>query len=413
MADVYSLDLDEELLSHLPDADSWIVIRGEGLNADLINDDDIRDIFLWQEQHIRREGKPATASVLAEEFDLEFDEPLTAIGDLLDRLRERYMRNQGRERLKVIGEAYKSDPSQIPNLLLKEGRELSALLTRHGEMYGTGDYQRIRHHYDQKVLQGPGASFGHAEVDEYFFGMQKGLYFTVAPPKTYKSWWMINSLMANVENGTCSHLDSLELPAKESKMRLYCLMANVPWWHYLRNCVSEDEWGRIREATEILDGSGVFKIAKPPEGERTIDHLVGNARDAGAEVVFIDQLQYIEDSKGKALGELNEPGAYWGVLNRARNLSDEGPICIAHQFNRSAMFADEMPVIQQAKGSSAIEETATLALGMWASKDMRRSSVVELGTLISRNSISFASWEMAVDLSRGCSFTITGRNDED
>lgn len=411
MSDVYALDLDEELLSHLPDPESWVVIRGEGLKSDLILDDDIREIYKWQDHHIRREGKPATASVLAEEFDLELDEPLTAIGDLIDRLRERYMRNQGRERLKVIGEKYKEDPGQIPNMLVKEGRELAALLSKHGEMYGSGDYQRARHRYDQKVLQGPGASFGFEPLDDYFFG-QRGLTFMVAPPKTYKSWFMLQAVVSNVANGKGVELDSLELPAEESDMRLRCLLADVPWWHYLRNRITNEEWDRIKEASELIDGMGMYKIVKPPEGERSIDHLVGKARDNGADIVFIDQLQYVETDNGKALGELNEPGAYWGVLNRARNLSDEGPICIAHQFNRSTMFCDEMPVVQQAKGSSAIEETATLALGMWASKDMRRSSVVELGTLISRNSM-FASWEMAVDLSRGCSFTITGRNDDE
>jgi hypothetical protein len=409
--DVYALDLDEELLSHLSDPESWVVIRGEGISPDLINDDDIREIFHWQDQHIRREGKPATASVLAEEFDLELSEPLTAIGDLLDRLRDRYMKGQGRKALRDIGEQYKKDPAQIPNMLIKEGRELAALLSRHGEMYGTGDFQRARHRYDQKVLQGPGHSFGFPEVDDYFFG-QRGLTFMVAPPKTYKSWFMLQGLVSNVENGACAYLDSLELPAEESDMRLRCLLANVPWWHYLRNRITDDEWGRIKEASELIDGMGMYKIVKPPEGERSIDHLVGKARDAGADIVFIDQLQYVEGENGRALGELNDPGQYWGVLNRARNLSDDGPICIAHQFNRSAMFCDEMPVIQQAKGSSAIEETATLALGMWASKDMRRSSVVELGTLISRNSM-FASWEMAVDLSRGCSFNINGRIDDE
>lgn len=413
MADneVYALDLDEELLSHLPDPESWVVIRGETVSPSLIFDEDIREIFKWQDHHIREHGKPATASVLAEEFDLEFSDPLTAIGDLLDRLRERYMRREGRERLKIIGEAYKEDPAQIPNLLIKEGRGLAQLLTKHGEVYGTGDYDRARHRYDVKVAQGPGASFGFDMLDDYFFG-QRGLTFMVAPPKTYKSWWMLKGHITNVEQGRSSHLYTLELPAEESDMRLRCLLADVPWWHYLRNRITDEEWSRIKEASELIDSLGVYKLVKPPEGERGIDSLVGKARDAGADIVYIDQLQYVEGENGRALGELNDPGQYWGVLNRARNLSDDGPICIAHQFNRSTMHADEMPLVQQAKGSSAIEETATLALGMWASKDMRRSSMVEVGTLISRNNM-FASWEMQVDLSRGCNFEIVGRVEDD
>jgi hypothetical protein len=85
---------------------------------------------------------------------------------------------------------------------------------------------------------------------------------------------------------------------------------------------------------------------------------------------------------------------------------------IAHQFNRSAMGADKMPSVEQAKGSSAIEEVSTLALGMWANRDMRRSGIVEIGTLIARN-VMYASWEMEFELARGCGFRIIGRAPEE
>lgn len=127
----YALDLDEDFLSHLPRPAAWMVIKGEGIKSDLILDEEVRKIFEWQDDHFRQHGKPATASVLAEEFDIELAEPLTAIGDLLDRLRERFIKNQGRERLKAIGETYKHDPSQVPQMLVSEGRYLSSLLTSH------------------------------------------------------------------------------------------------------------------------------------------------------------------------------------------------------------------------------------------------------------------------------------------
>jgi hypothetical protein len=72
------------------------------------------------------------------------------------------------------------------------------------------------------------------------------------------------------------------------------------------------------------------------------------------------------------------------------------------------MSADSMPEMQQAKGSSAVEEIATLILGLWANKDMRRSNVMELGTLASRNYM-LASWEVGIELSRGCNFELLGK----
>lgn len=407
---VYALDLDEDLLSHLADPESWLVLQAEGLDPQLIEDDFVRDVYDWQLQHQRKHHRPATASVLADTFDLDLVEPLTAAGDLLDRLRERYANNKQRDKLRQVVKLQHEDPLQVSAAMIQAGRELAQLLQPKGEMFGTGDFLRAKHRYDIKAMQGPGASFGHPLIDEYFYGM-RGLTFWIAPPKRYKSWMMIKAVIENVRQGKAAWLYSLELPAEETDMRLRCLLADIPWYRYTKNMLSEAEWKLIEHASETIDGMGMYKIVKPPDGERDMDSMVFKARDAGADVIFFDQLQYIE-TDGQNLGAWNETGKYWKVLNRARDLSDEGPLGIAHQFNREARWADSMPPIENAKGSSSIEETATVALGMFANKDMMRSGTVEVGTLISRNS-GLASWEMDVDLSRGCSFEIERRLEDE
>lgn len=409
--EIYSLDLDEDLLSHLADRESWAALVGD-LSPELIEDDFVAEVFEWQLQHSRKHGQPATASVLEDSFDLEIRPPETVPGDLLERLRERYARNQQRDRLReVIKLQNGEEPLLVAGALTRLGRELQHLLTPKGEMFGTGDYDRAMHRYEQKVLRGKGPSLGHKMLDDYFYGMV-GLTFWIAPPKRYKSWQMILGVVENAMQGKASRLYSLELPAEETDMRLRCVLADVPWWHYVKNMITDSEKARIHEASTLIDESGMYQIVKPPAGERGIDDMVYKARDAGIEAIFFDQLQYIEGPEGHSLGALNKTGDYWAVLNRARDLSDEVPLCIAHQFNREAMYADSMPPIQNAKGSSAVEETATLALGMWANKDMMRSGTVEVGTLIARNHM-YAAWEMDVELSRGCSFSIERRVEED
>jgi hypothetical protein len=408
--DIYVLDLDEELLSHLPDPESWLELKAEGFKVEFIEDDFIREVYEWQNRHAREYGAPATATVLADQFDVGFDDPQTTVGDMLDRMRERYMNNQGRDALKRIGTTFKKDPLVIPDMLAREGRKLQTLLNRRGEMFGTGDVDRALHQYEMKAAKGPGSSLGFPEVDAHHYG-QQGLTFVIAPPKSFKSWNIIEVAFANVMKGKHVRISSLELPAEETDMRLRCRAANIPWWHYVRRCMTSEELRRIKEAEEILKEVGMYTISKPPEHERTMDHLIGNARDQGAHLVCVDQLQYVEFD-GKSLGAWNDTGKYFGAVNRARDLSDEGDIYIAHQFNREARFADAMPPIEMTKGSSAIEEGATLALGMWANKDMRRSNIVELGTLISRNH-GYASWNVQVELSKGCDFKIIGRADEE
>jgi hypothetical protein len=408
--EIYVLDLDEEFMAHLVIPESWFIIQTEDVSYDLIEDEFIRAVYEYQKQHFLEEGKIATASVLADEFEIDLVEPETAINDLIGRLRVRYLKNKGREALKSAIALQNEDPSAVPGFLLKRGRELQAISSRRGEAFDQSDYDRAIYLYDKKVNEGPGASLGYDELNEYFYG-QRGLTFVIAPPKAYKSWFLINNLVSNVLGGDLGFLYSLELPAHETDMRLRCLLANVPFWRYLKNAFSPEQKAAIKDASKHIEETGYYKIIKPPLGQRSIDQIVDNAGNAGANMVLIDQLQYVEVD-GKSLGELNNTGDYFGVINRARDLSDQIPIMIAHQFNRQSMYTDEMPDIRFAKGSSSIEEAATLALGLWASKEHRRLNRLELGTLISRNYM-YASWDMQVELSQGCSFKILGRKQDE
>lgn len=409
---VYQLDLDEELLAHLPILESWNVLQAEGFHADLISDPEIQAIYEWQAEHNRVHGQLATAAVLADQFDIDFREPDTAIGDLLDRLRERYMKNQGRKRLRyIVEDVYKEDPLAVPPALIKVGRELSQLLVSKGEMYGSGDFDRTLAHYHKKAEKGNGPSFGHPALDDYFNFMH-GITFLLAPPKSYKSWWCVQCTALNILQGKSVWLIPLEMPAVETNQRLYHMLGNVPWWKYVHNKLSDQDISELRDASEYADGSGVYKMWKPPHGERDLDDIVNRARDGGADLVIIDQLQYLEYAPGKSLGEANDTGRYWGVLDRARTLSDEGPLLIAHQFHRNPGGYESMPSVDHAKGSSSIEEVATLCLGMYANKDMKRSGRLEVGALISRNA-ELASWAVDVNLSSGCTLAVSHRIEDD
>lgn len=733
-----AVEPDIELLSHLPDPEAWLVLRAEKFRDELIEDDAVRAIYQWADQYYREHEQVATEAVLDEEFDIDFTEPETAIGYVIDTMRERFMKNGGRKALRVIGERFKEDPTSVPKLLLQQGKELTELLARRGEMYGTGDVDRTLKGYLDKATKGPGPSLGFKTLDDYFYG-QRGITVYAGPPKTWKalaldtpiptpdgwntmgnlqvgdrvfdehgqqcnvtyvneicfdrpcycvvfsdgtsivadaehewqtktrkpensvgirttqeirntllrkdhganhsitvmtrpldcgarnlpihpyvlgawlgdgtaadgaititdkpilekineagyvtrkwdsskymygvlglrrllresnllknkhipleylrasttqrvallqglmdtdghcavrdgacvlftsnetlrddyldlirglgfkpmvtqhratlkgidcgpkwhiafkaysdtpvfllprkrdrqnsnpekitrsrtrqivsvdpvdsvpvrcisvdspshlflagkgmipthnSWFMVKGVIENIFQGTYPWLYPLELPAEETNMRLICMISDIPWHKYIHNTITRDEQKMMKQVAKDLDEMGVYKIVQPPQGERSVDDLIGQAQDAGAGSIWVDQLQYVEVD-GKSLGAWNETGKYWEVLDRSRNLTDH--ICFAHQFNRSVMNADKMPSVQQLKGSSAIEETATLALGLWASKEMRKSKRLEVGTLISRNH-DFCNWEVEVDLTRRCNFEIVGVVEDD
>jgi replicative DNA helicase len=407
--EILALDLDWDLLNHLALPNSVFEFQGESLAPELIEDDQVRLVYEWTMHHLQEHGQPASASVIEDEFDfVAFEPPLSAVRDLIRRIRQRYLRNQGRQEITHVAEVYKEDPLLVPHALQVAHRNLAKLTTAAGEHFGTGDFARAMDRYDKRVTRGRGPSFGFEEVDEVFHG-QLGLTFWLGPPKSYKSWiGGVNTIVENVINEKVCVLYSLELPAEETDMRIRCMAANVPYWKYLKGALMPDDKEKLREASEMIDSLGAYHVIKPPPGERQVEFMISRARDLGAECIVLDQLQYIETSTGRTLGAKNDTGDYYEVCNKLRDESDEGPITVIHQFNRSVRNADEMPDMQQAKGSSAIEETATTVLGLWANKDMRASGVLELGTLASRN-YGLPSWTVGVELSRGCNFQLMGQ----
>lgn len=408
--DIVELDLDWDLLNHLAIRDSWVAIKAEQLSSNLIVDEYAQKVFEWQNHHARNHGQPANGSVLEDQFDdLALETPLTVIDDLIVRLRERYLKNHGREYLREAGKAWKEDPLTLGPEMIKAGRELMSITTSRGETWGTGDTDRAILEYHRNVIKGVGPSFGFKEIDNHLHG-QRGLSFQLGSPKSGKSWLATNAVVGNILEGNYVELYALELPAYEAHMRVRCMVADIPWWKFIKCILDEEDLDKLRETGEWLDATGLFKVIKPPYGEREADALVRGSVDRGADLVILDQLQYLEEN-GRALGDRNETGSYWSACNKLRDLSDEVPIYVVHQFNRGAAFMDEMPSMEYAKGSAAIEETATVCLGVWANKDMRQSGITEIGMLASRNH-PLVSWECKVELSRGCSFDIIGRVDE-
>lgn len=414
MSDTNYLDLDSEFFLHLSDPEAFGYIQAEQVNPNLIEDSAVKEIFQWQLEYAREHGRPATAAILSDEFKVPFEaEPETVIADLISRLRERHIRTYGRDVIRNLAEIANAEPLSVAKEMMRAGRDLSDLTLKRGEVFGTGDFHRSMAMYDKQVLRGKGPSLGFRELDDHFNGMQ-GVTFLIAAPKTYKSWITINVTLSNIMSNRDAfpYLYSLELPANESDMRLRCMAADVPYWKYLKGCLMPEDRKAIEDASKAMDEAGQFRIEKPDQGERGVQQLVERAVNAGASCILIDQLQYIENRKGNNLGAVNNTGDYFEVVNDLRNYSDEIPIFVVHQFNRSVMNADKMPEMQQAKGSSAIEEVATLSLGLWASKELRTNNIVEIGTLASRN-YSYENWRVGVQLSHGCRFDMIGLANDD
>lgn len=415
MTEIYTLDLDWDFLMHLAVAESFQVLRDEHISKELLEDEVAIRAYEFQLDHLREHGKPASGSVLEHEFKedgVHIVEPQSAIGDLISRLRERYANNKGREAILKVTQDTISDPSALARAMLEEGRRLHDLLTPRGTAFGVNDYDRAISRYHKKVAAGRGPSLGFDELDDYFYG-QHGLTFMVGAPKSFKSWFTVKAVLKNIEDGKRPYLYSLELPSEETDMRLRCMHAKIPYWKYLQNQLDKDDLTALHESGEILhDWGNDYYIEKPRAGNRGVDFLIQRARDNGADCIFIDQLQYIENRRGVAVGATNDTKDYFDVINHLRDYSDDGAIWAVHQFNRSILNSDSMPEMQQIKASSAVEECATLVLGLWANKEMRRSNLMQLGTLTSRN-YGHAAWEAQIKMRTTTHIDLIGKVEDD
>lgn len=409
LSEIYALDLDWDFIQHLAIPESVEIIKAE-VHSELLEDSLAVEVYQWQLDHIHEHGKPATGTVLEAEFEsVTIKEPQTAIDDLIRRLRERYGRNEGRKSIITITKSSLNDPVEIAHEMMKEGQRLSKLLTARKDTFDHNSTEKAIQLYHKKVTRGRGPSLGFKELDEHFYG-QLGLTFMIGPPKGGKSWFTVKAFQENIMEDRRPYLFSLELPAKETDFRLRCMAAHLPYWKYLQDQLDPQELQAVNESSEILkERGGPFIIEKPVQGKRDVVSMVSRARDAGAGVIFIDQLQYIENRRGVAVGATNDTKDYFEVINDLRDLSDDGPIWCVHQFNRSIMNAEAMPDMQQVKGSSAVEECGTLVLGLWANKEMRKSNIIQLGTLASRN-YGHVSWECQMKMRTTCGIEILGRS---
>jgi len=182
--EVYRIDLDEEILSHLTIPESISVFQDEEVSTRLIEDDFIKGVYEWQINHIHEHHRPATASVLADEFDLDFSEPLTTPGDLVGRLRERYIRNNARSHMEKISKAYEEDPAKVIDVLPRVAREIVDIAGPRVESYGSGDYERAIQKYNEAVVKPIGPGFGFREIDAHFHA-QRGIGFLIGASRPY------------------------------------------------------------------------------------------------------------------------------------------------------------------------------------------------------------------------------------
>jgi replicative DNA helicase len=227
-----------------------------------------------------------------------------------------------------------------------------------------------------------GASLGLDEIDKHTFGVLPGEICVVAAfAGVGKTWQLILSAIGSRLRGFTPYFATLELSREDVEDRIDALISDVPHEAITRGELTKEQVDALRIARRDFAALGKFVIESPAEDERTVIAIVNKARQAGCDVVIIDQLSFMNGRKDyyktptekitEILGDLHvEIGAAGRKL----------PVIIAVQINREGQKSGK-PEAHHFADSSSIERIADQAFYLLQSNEMRANNSMEIGML--------------------------------
>jgi replicative DNA helicase len=406
------LSLENELLDHLALAESAQRLFDLRFNPDYLTEEEAfsRSVLEYQFSHIQKYGTPATKEILESRFiDISFIQPSSEVEWLIDQFRDRYARSQTETALTELAKRiYKDSPSDVLDDISNElYRIRESVRDRKTEMSSTEFDSVLRDYWEHQDV-GDGITYGFPEVDNVLKGLKRGeLVYVIGRPKRYKSWMLMKSMVEAQKQGRRAVFFTLEMEMAEMFQRYACMASGISWSGFRNKELMPSDMDLMTRNLERINESSEIKIIKPPRGERTVHALKMIAKEHGAEIIYIDQLKFLE-STVKVKADLRFREIEY-INEDLKDACSEFPIYIAAQFNREAAKLSEMADLSKIGLSDSIGQTADVVLGLHQSEDMRKSRVLEFGVIEAR-SYRAEKWEMIVELSQNSNFRITGRS---
>lgn len=385
------LDIEQELIDHLTDRDSLITIIRDGVMTELLNVPRNKALLAFSIRYYEQNGNSPSPFVLREEFPaIQLYEPTAGIDWVIEKLRERYQRNQIQDLTRELA-SLSDKPAAAMDLLRASSLEIERTATSTKTIWGPGDFELFLDDYKAKVLAGQfkGMSIGFHEVDKFTGGLKPGYLAGIAArPKRQKTWYAINSFMAQVIEGHTPIFFTLENTEAEIMLRLACLISGFPWDLAQRGELMPRDYDLLREAWQNFRSLGSFYIARPNVGERNVPALLAQADKMSADSIIISQFKYIEP-----IGYYNQAWEKWDSIVKdlklgATRQGSERPILVETQLNREAQSMTEMmdADLSFLGLTDMWGQACDIMFCLFQNNDMRQSQITEFGIIEARNS---------------------------
>lgn len=411
------LDLEMELVNHLAFPESSKVLYSERFNEDYLGtdmDDEtvgaavLKHVFA----HIRKYHKPPTPEEVKTHFKkIEFEPIRSDVRWLLERFRMRWVKNLAADVVEELADGIgKADPRPAVDQGVKDLQKIRERVRPQNTLLTNDDYQWvIDAHFDRiEEMDGAhGVPFGFPLIDKTLLGLKKGqLVFTIGRPKRFKSWMLLKSMVEAQKAGYRCVFFTLEMPLEEMYQRYACMVCAISYPEFMRGDLTQKEYNHMMSTMEaVKKGETSILLVQPPVGERGVADMAHMAREFEADVVYIDQIKFIEcDIKVAADKRF---AIIERVCEELKEAAREFPIYVACQFNREAANLTEMADLSKIGLSDAIGQTGDILLGLYQSKEMRQSNELQFGVIDAR-AFEPAIWTIQVELSTHSNFRCTG-----
>lgn len=406
-----SFVLEDQLLDHLATPEGAMAIYREGITSNLLpkDEENARLVLDFVRSYIEEHRKAPDVSVIDAEIGLGgFREPTTEVGYVIDKVRKRYQFRQVSKSLDSAADRInRNHPDEALNYALDELRRIKLESTSKKGVITTRDLNVVERYRARQQAGAKGITFGYQQIDDHLGGLKVGeLSIVLARPKRYKSWQLLKSATdAHLEQYKNVAFATLELSEEEMTDRFLCMVAGVSWAKFKHDQLRQEEQDELdRCERQLFEYEPSFHFFRPKAGERKPENLLDYAGEMGADVLYIDQLSWLDGAR-----EEGKWGLIGDYLEQLKIGAQNFPIYMAAQYNRLAAAEDGLADISKAGLSDFIGQTADNLFAIYASNDMLNSTpkIIHFGLQESR-SFEKCAWEIKVDLSANSNFKCLG-----
>jgi replicative DNA helicase len=238
-----------------------------------------------------------------------------------------------------------------------------------------------------------GVATGYADLDRMTSGLQDGdLVILAARPSMGKTALALNiGENVAIKKGLPVAVFSMEMGASQLMNRMLASTGRIEQSRIQTGALSDDDWGRLSEAVEVLGQAPIFIDDTPALSPNELRARARRkARECGGKLglIIVDYLQLMSASEipSGGAGAPENRAAVLGEISRGlKSLAKElqCPVIALSQLNRSVESRpDKRPMMSDLRDSGAIEQDADVIMFIYRdeyyNKDSKEPGVAEV-----------------------------------